>query len=1085
MRTVSVLVHGHEWPDPSWARELREVLAVPPGAGPVSVVDVIDVRENASRAEGAAAALNRVVQRVTSDAILVVEAGCRWDRRLLADLGAAVFQWDVLAIATPSVTTLEGDVPARAWNDAWIPTAIGPTTELPGLIDRAIRVGLDEWAWQLHASRPRLWAARTATFRALGGLDPAFWSVGLLEDLADRADARGVSIKLLEGPATADSPHDAWPLRPHIRQFLALRGVLLSAMRGQTVRRAGRSLAVTSALAIAEAWRQAGIASGRLEFGGSWGRGHGFADRFRSSQDQTLKPARGAAMMLPLLALDSFLDLLITRISDPAHAYAGVAEAELVPAAASPKTPPLPELAPLASQALAEAVQERLPIPLLGDATLPAVSVIVVNWNGKEHLQPCLASLLASDYPADRLHIIFVDNGSTDGSREFVASQFPAVKVVALAENRGFTGGNAAGVHEATGDVLVFFNNDMRVEPGAVRTLVSALSDEFPCAAAVVRSWNGRHIDFVRGSLNFEGHGFQDHYGEPWRPERAMASETFFPNGGAFAIRRKTYLEAGGFDEHFFAYYDDVDLGYGIRQTGGRVRVVPDAHVYHRHGATSRRYPQGQKRFLMERNALATVLKRYEPSTLDRSLGAVLLLATRRIAQETVLRRRHPLVRSLAGFSGRCRARPQVAAPIRAALLYEHAPPPGGRRSLMKEEQEAPIVVRTPMESVAALGEALAGLGRIIEQRQRIARQRRCHDGEIFPAMGRPLAYGSPLASYQAAHDALVEGLHLAEVFRSRPRLLIITHEPLRARMSGPGVRVLELGRALADAVRVTIATPVPPEISDDRCTLAAFDPSRSVTLRRLAEDADVLLVQGFTLSQFPFLAGMHIPIAVDLYCPFTVEYLEMKTAEARSHGAGAPDVDVQMEAVSILEVQNAQLRHGDFFICASERQRDFWIGALHTSGRVNPQTYASDTSLRGLVDLVPFGVPEQDFEEAVASARRTTGPLVMKGHRPGIGTDDKVLYWGGSLLDWQDPLTLIRAVAHISRTRRDVKLFFAGTRHPNPQVAPMQIVDASMALARDLGVLDTSVFFNDWIRYDERAAYLAESDLGLSTHRL
>ena len=94
------------------------------------------------------------------------------------------------------------------------------------------------------------------------------------------------------------------------------------------------------------------------------------------------------------------------------------------------------------------------------------------------------------------------------------------------------------------------------------------------------------------------------------------------------------------------------------------------------------------------------------------------------------------------------------------------------------------------------------------------------------------------------------------------------------------------------------------------------------------------------------------------------------------------------------------------------------------------------------------------------------------------------MLLWAGSLLDWQDPLTLIRAVATLAARRPDVKLFFMGTKHPNPLVAPMRVVEESRALARDLGVLDRHVFFNDWVPYEQRARYLAEADLGVSTHR-
>jgi hypothetical protein len=103
---------------------------------------------------------------------------------------------------------------------------------------------------------------------------------------------------------------------------------------------------------------------------------------------------------------------------------------------------------------------------------------------------------------------------------------------------------------------------------------------------------------------------------------------------------------------------------------------------------------------------------------------------------------------------------------------------------------------------------------------------------------------------------------------------------------------------------------------------------------------------------------------------------------------------------------------------------------------------------------------------------------------RPGIAATDTLLLWGGSLLDWQDPVTLVEAVAALAPARPDLRLVFMGTRHPNPLVKPMQAVADSQARARALGVLDRHVFFNDWVPYDERARWLAEADLGVSTHR-
>ena len=162
------------------------------------------------------------------------------------------------------------------------------------------------------------------------------------------------------------------------------------------------------------------------------------------------------------------------------------------------------------------------------------------------------------------------------------------------------------------------------------------------------------------------------------------------------------------------------------------------------------------------------------------------------------------------------------------------------------------------------------------------------------------------------------------------------------------------------NGTHVTVATPFPPEISADRCTLVEYSFDRPSDLKLLAEQSAVLVVQGFTLSQFPFLGELKVAIVVDLYCPFTIEHLEMVRSRRKGLAASPAElVAFDADAADVLNVQNTQLALGDFFLCASERQRDFWIGALHTAGRINPQTYAADPTLRSLIDVVPFGLPD------------------------------------------------------------------------------------------------------------------------------
>jgi hypothetical protein len=176
----------------------------------------------------------------------------------------------------------------------------------------------------------------------------------------------------------------------------------------------------------------------------------------------------------------------------------------------------------------------------------------------------------------------------------------------------------------------------------------------------------------------------------------------------------------------------------------------------------------------------------------------------------------------------------------------------------------------------------------------------------------------------------------------------------------------------------------------------------------------------------------------------------------------------------AVAEANQLCLR-GDFLVCASEKQRDFWLGHLAALGRLNTRTYDDDSTLRSLIDVAPFGIP--------AEPPRRTRP-VLKGVVDGIGPDDQVVLWGGGIYNWFDPLTLLRAVDLLRTRRPGVRLFFLGMQHPHPDVPEMRMSLAARTLAAELGLTGTHVFFNeDWVRYDERADYLLEADVGVSTH--
>jgi GT2 family glycosyltransferase len=273
----------------------------------------------------------------------------------------------------------------------------------------------------------------------------------------------------------------------------------------------------------------------------------------------------------------------------------------------------------------------------------PTVTVIVLNYNGRKHLQECLPSLLQLDYPGDQLELMLVDNASSDGSVEFIQSHYPQVRVVRSPENVGFAAGNNLGAREAAGQYVIFLNNDMRVDPRFVKGLVAAIrSDpEAVCAGAKILNWDGSKFDFAGAALHFAGYGYQIGLGTPFA--EGLFSEVrpiLFPCGGAMMIDRQVFLEVGGFDEKYFIYFEDVDLGWRLWVLGYKVVFAPEAVVYHHHHGTMRSVSDFRKRVLHKRNTLYSVIKNYHEDSLKRVLPAVLLGATSGIVEQAARRRR-------------------------------------------------------------------------------------------------------------------------------------------------------------------------------------------------------------------------------------------------------------------------------------------------------------------------------------------------------------------------------------------------------------------------------------------------------------
>ena len=257
----------------------------------------------------------------------------------------------------------------------------------------------------------------------------------------------------------------------------------------------------------------------------------------------------------------------------------------------------------------------------------PRISVVIPNWNGREHLRACLDSLLALDYPPEMLDVIVVDNGSTDGSVALLGAEYPLARVLRNPRNTGFANACDQGAEASTAEFVAFLNNDVRVDPGWLRELVAVADSDADIAAvgSLVLDWSGTHIDFARSGLTPLCRGLQLGYGQPVKEAPREPLEQLFANGAAMLVRREAFRDVGGFDRRFFAYFEDVDLGWRQWVLGWRVLVAPGSRVYHRHHGTSKRLRAAQMEYLVARNGVMVAVKNLEDSTLAALLPVLLL----------------------------------------------------------------------------------------------------------------------------------------------------------------------------------------------------------------------------------------------------------------------------------------------------------------------------------------------------------------------------------------------------------------------------------------------------------------------------
>lgn len=260
------------------------------------------------------------------------------------------------------------------------------------------------------------------------------------------------------------------------------------------------------------------------------------------------------------------------------------------------------------------------------------LSVVILNWNGRRHLERYLPSVVA--HTEGDAEVVVADNGSTDDSLQWLRLNYPDVRVIRLDRNYGFAGGYNRALREVASEYVLLLNSDVEVTAGWWQPLVEVLDTESDVAAVAPKLL----ADMERTKFEYAGAagGFIDYLGYPFCRGRILSNveedrgqydnrrDIFWASGAAMCCRREVFESLGGFDEDFFAHMEEIDLQWRMQLAGWRIVVEPKSVVYHLGGGTLP--ASSRKIFLNHRNNLAMLFKCASP--MQRAVVAVVRPAT-------------------------------------------------------------------------------------------------------------------------------------------------------------------------------------------------------------------------------------------------------------------------------------------------------------------------------------------------------------------------------------------------------------------------------------------------------------------------
>ncbi|GMR11326.1 MAG: glycosyltransferase [Anaerolineae bacterium] len=669
-------------------------------------------------------------------------------------------------------------------------------------------------------------------------------------------------------------------------------------------------------------------------------------------------------------------------------------------------------------------LSRKIPDPTRGDL----VSAVIVAHNGKGWLEECIPSLLAQTHSP--LEVIVVDNGSSDDTMQWLRRDYPQVNALRLAKTQSLAAAINQGISNAEGVYILLLNQDVRLEPDALAHMLDAAKASVTCAAVAAKLklwWAPSFLNGLGNRVDSTSWGSDVGIGHLDLGQFASMREVPSACFAAALIVRSAWEEVGPVDEGFPMYYEDSEWCYRARLLGYSIAAAPHAVVYHAFGGREGGDDKGLTPFKLRNVAYG------------RLRFAVKLL------------------------------QPRFAARFLWNYLNEDV------RNLIVAVAKRDLGIGRAY--VHAWLKLIRDLPDIIPQRRGLQARRVRPETEVYELQnqlpGRRLWRSYPELTWsrvQSEYLSLILSQRTSAmpefaVSERRPHFLIVSNDVVDTKMAGPGVRYLEMARALKEELEVTLAIPSATSLQLPGLRMVQYWEDRPESLKLLVENADIALISGYMVEKFPFLEETKRRLVVDLYDPFFLENLHYYATEPT-------DTQDNLNRHAV-EVTNRLAMLGDYFICGSERQRDFWLGVLGANRRINPSTFGDDASLRSLIDVVGIGFPKRE-------PKRTP---FLRGIHPAFTDKTPIVLWGGGIWNWLDPLTLVEAWPKVLEQYSQARLVFLGTRHPNPSVPEHEMAAKTVALAEEISEKDETVFFYEWLPYEERESLLTEANVGVTLH--